>query len=103
MTENQPMRERTAPKARPKCHHRCSWPCFRKNERNVTIKRTYPEARPSAALVHKEVINHVNSGVFRSVPRIGSCFNDASKQLIDVGPTTKPAAFTETIPVKTGK
>ena len=41
ITENQAISERTAPRARPRCHHKCSCPCFRKNDRNVTTNKTY--------------------------------------------------------------
>ena len=41
MTENQAISDRTAPRARPRCHHKCSCPCFRKNDRNVTTNKTY--------------------------------------------------------------
>ena len=55
------------------------------------------------AFVKRDKRNHLTSFVSINGSVNFSSFNVDNKHGIDVGPTTKPAAVTDTIPVKTGK
>ena len=55
------------------------------------------------AFVKRDKRNHLTSFVSIKGSVNFSSFNVDNKHGIDVGPTTKPAAVTDTIPVKTGK
>ena len=55
------------------------------------------------AFVKRDKRNHLTSFVSIKGSVNFSSFNVDNKHGIDVGPTTNPAAVTDTIPVKTGK
>ena len=69
----------------------------------MSLSLSYPDAKPSAALVNNESKNHLTSFVSNTGPISCSRFNVAKRHGIEVGPITKPAAVTETMPVNTGK